>query len=60
MESRFIEEGLKVIVFSQMQFSVQPCKFFFSIIIAFLERKPVANTNSSYSSWFFVFIIMSN
>ena len=28
---------------------------FFSIK-AFLERKPVANTNNSYSSWFYVFI----
>ena len=28
MESKFIEEGFKVIVFSQMQFSVRPCEFF--------------------------------
>ena len=63
MESRFIKEGLKVVVFSQVQFSVRPIgrislrlSFCFFGIKAFLERKPVANTNISYSSWFYVFI----
>ena len=63
MESRFIEEGLKVKVFSQVQFSVRPIvslrvsKFLLFSIQAFLERKPVANSNNfSYSSWFYVFI----
>ena len=44
MQSRLVEEGLKVIVFSQMQFSVGPGKLSsksFSRKPFFLERKPV-------------------
>ena len=60
MESRFIKEGLKLIVFSQVEFSVRPIIVSFVFLVLTLslnyESKPVANTNISYSSWFYVFV----
>ena len=63
MESKSIEEGLNVILFSQMHFSdvyyMYKVKFNISFIFLlklFLESRPVTNTNISCSSWFYVFI----
>ena len=56
MESRFIEEDLKVIVsVFTSAFNYDHVSSFF-VLMLFLESKVVANTNISCSSWFYVFI----